>query len=107
MPGSLEGIRGQREAGGKVVGAASGNVTQGRRGREAHDPSDRLVEGTVSAAADNPVKIASFRLHNFGGMARIGGAAHRNQIALLAEMSHRVEHGCRRARAARPGVDDE
>ena len=106
-PGGLGRVRGELQAGGKVVGAAAGDVPQGRGIGEAHEAADRLVEGAVPAAADNAVIPCPLRLRQLRGVARVGGLAHGDQIALLAEVGHRLEQGAHGPGAPGPGVDNE
>ena len=105
--GGLGRVRGELQAGGEVVGAAAGDVPQGRGIGEAHEAADRLVEGAVPAAADNAVKLGPLRLRQLRGVARVGGLAHGDQIALLAEVGHRLEQGAHGPGAAGPGGDNE
>ena len=106
-PGGLQGLIRQMEAGGEVVGAARGDVAQGRRAWQVHQPRDRLVERAVAAAADHGVELPAQLPGQAGSVLPGLGQPQVHQIAGGAEVGHGVKEGGGGAGAACPGIDDK
>ena len=75
----------QVEAGGKIVGAAAGNVSNGWRGGELHGSGNDLVEGSVTAAADHAVKVFAVGQQEPHRIAPGGCLPYADKIPCLAE----------------------
>ena len=81
----LQRLRGDFQAGGKIVGGAGGDIAHGHVGPGHLQACHRLVEGAVTAAADHNVHIRPQLPGHFGGISLAGGHVHGDQVARLIE----------------------
>ena len=81
---------GQVEAGGKIIGAAAGDIAQRWRDRKVHKPGDGLIQGSVPTIADDPVKGGPIFPDEAGGIALGRSLPQGYQIVCLAEQGYGV-----------------
>ena len=100
------GVIGDVEAGGKVVGAALGKVSQQRRIVPLHETCDGLIEGPVSAGGHHQVILAALPGHGLRGVTGGGGAVDAQQVSRLRENGGGVKQRAVGFVASRPGIYD-
>ena len=76
-------VVGDMEAGGKVVGAALGQIAQQGPLLQAHQAGDDLVERAVAAYGHHQIVVAALPLRGLGGVSGSGGFVDGNEIAGL------------------------
>ncbi len=101
-----EGVGGDLQAGGEVVGAALGQVAHRRGMGQGLKAGDDLVQCAVSAYGHHGIVSAAGFLGNAAGVPRGSGAADAEEISGVAEGGGRVVEGAPGLAAARPGIDD-
>ena len=102
----LEGVGGDLQAGGEVVGAALGQVAHRRGMGQGLKAGDDLVQCAVSAYGHHRIVSGAGFLGNAAGVPRGSGAADAEEISGVAEGGGRVVEGAPGLAAARPGIDD-
>ena len=104
--GRLGRVGGNLEAGGKIVGAALGQIAQQRRMLQLHQAAGHLVEGAVPAHRHHHVIVAAV----FGGVDHgvpgRGRLVQGEQIPALGENGRRIQQRPRGLAAPGPGIDD-
>ncbi len=104
---SQVGRRGDVQGGGKVVGAAGGQVAQGRLALQLHKAGDGLVQGAVAAVADHGVKIRPQVPGEAGGVTGALGLPHIHQIATCRQPGDGVIQRAQRLALPGPGIHDQ
>ena len=106
-PGRLLHGGGDPQAGGKVVGAAVGQIAHRRAVFQLHQARQRLVEGAVSAGAHHQVIVPAPLGGEAGGVPGGLGQHHPHQVPGPAEGGHGVKQRGGGLGLARPGIDNE
>ena len=110
-PGDVQrgqpGVGGQVKAGGKVVGAAVGQVAQQRALRQRHQAGDRFVQSAVAAGADHRIVVGAPLRRHAAGVAAGLRDKDPHQIAGAGKSGYRIEQGGAGLGLTRPGVDNE
>ena len=105
--GGAVGIVAKVETGGKIIGAAAGDISDGWRSFKLYSAGDHFVESPVAPEADNAVKGIAILQNEAGGIAPGSGLPHADEIAGLAEAADDLKERCGRPRSSGTGVDDE
>lgn len=81
------------KAGGKVVGAAVGQVAQQRALRQRHQAGDRFVQSAVAAGADHRIVVGAPLRRHAAGVAAGLRDKDPHQIAGAGKSGYRIEQG--------------
>ena len=95
------------QAVGKIVGAAGGEIAQGRPMAALQQAGNRFVEGAVAPGADDEVKFLRATRDGRGGVASGGGGVDRDVIAAAVENVDDVGKGAAGLFLAGTGIDDQ
>ena len=98
---------GDMQAGGKVVGAAVGEIAHLWTLRQLHQAGHHLVEGAVAAGADHQIVCSAQLCRRTGGVSTALGEEYLHQIARLGKAGHRIKQRCKGLGAPRTWIDDK
>ena len=100
-------VFGQIQGGGHVVGGAQGDIAQGRRVFQLHEPGHHLAEGAVAAHAGDHIVFRTQPRCHLRGVAPVPGEDHRGAAAAVVQGFHRVGKVLFVCAAACGGVHDQ